>query len=73
MDAQRVSGAQEAFWSSLEAYVGWELDSVMCGRGTRAGVASSAPHAVQAAQGSLLAEAAPPRQAEQFQPKTLQF
>ena len=37
VDAQRVSGAQEVFWSSLEAYVGWELDSVMCGRGTRAG------------------------------------
>ena len=37
MDAQRVSGAQEAFWSSLEAYVGWELDSVMWGPGTRAG------------------------------------
>jgi len=37
VDAQRVSGAQEASWSSLEAYVGWELDSVMCGRGTRAG------------------------------------
>ena len=33
----RVSGAQEAPWCSLEAYVGWELDSVMCGRGTRAG------------------------------------
>ena len=73
MDAQRVLGAQEAFWSSLEAYVGWELDSVMCGRGTSDGVASSAARAAQAAQGSLLAETGASRHAEQFQPKKLQL
>ena len=69
MDAQRVSGAQEAFWSSLEAYVGWELDSVTCGRGTRL---ATPARAAQAAQGSLLVETGASRQAEQFQPKKLQ-
>ena len=37
VDAQRVSGAQEAPWCSLEKSTGWQVDSVVCGRGTCAG------------------------------------